>query len=514
MAAAPGRRTDDAVVRYLGAWKREADRAFDLESPAYQNVVFFHSFVRRVFFPGQDTLLRLYRLSIPGDGRLFYHAEDMDGVSAEVRVESIALILFANGIGILCLGVEAFGISVERALWINEMMRKVYPSSGRQVRECRAPVRTALILERDGERTTVSEHDYREGGLMNLLPPLAKTITSLLYFLDYVREDYEPVLDERMVVYSYLCLDPEGLPADYSRSEEYQVLLSHFLYVDRAGPDFRYDPQFIQEAMKAQLYTRWAHLGTYYGFTSYSGIAISLGSGEFADRGPREGLLIYRMFETRYYITALVALFYRATLLDFSERVALVSKRLYQDQWSGRFPLENIQFTDRVRAEFLLFKAHWYFDELTNKDEEYDHFRLQCLQYRTEAMRHNIERELEALNDSLHNAYQFRAAEAVNRLAIISTMLGCGAVVTGFYGMNFGHWFEFLLEPTAGKEWIHWAAIIFALVVAVGSLWIGVWMIIGNWDDYRSSLLPRRIREGWSAAERMRKNSGVGRRGR
>ena len=424
-----------------------------------------------------------------------------------MEVESIKLLLFANGIGILSLGVEAFGITVERALWINEMMRKVYASSGRQVREGRAPCRAALVSNQAGDRITIAEHDYSQGALVNLLPPLAKTVTSLLYFLDYEGEDYEPVLDERMVVYSYLCLDRDALSAGYSTSDEYQVLISRFLYVDRAGGDFRYDPQFTKEAMRSQLYTRWSHLGTYYGFTPYSSVAITIGSGGCNADGPREGLLIHRMFESRYYIMAMISLFYRASLLDYSERVALVSKRLYLDHWYGRLHQENIQLIGRLHAEFLHFNTHWYFDEPTNKDEECDHFRMQCLQYRTELMRQDIQRELDALNDSLRNYHQFRATEAVNRLAMISMILGCGAVVTGFFGMNFGHMFDFLLQPKPGSEWVYWVAISFPSIVAFGALTFGTWTIIANWSDYQNSLIPRRIPAGWTPAARLRKTS-------
>ena len=53
-------------------------------------------------------------------------------------------------------------------------------------------------------------------------------------------------------------------------------------------------------------------------------------------------------------------------------------------------------------------------------------------------MKAEIEEEIEKLNASLHNYYQFRNTEAVNRLAMLSLMLGAGAVVTGFFGMNFG----------------------------------------------------------------------------
>jgi len=34
----------------LGGWKRASHDRFDLDSPSYQDMVFFHPFVRRVFF--------------------------------------------------------------------------------------------------------------------------------------------------------------------------------------------------------------------------------------------------------------------------------------------------------------------------------------------------------------------------------------------------------------------------------------------------------------------------------
>ena len=61
-------RADSAIVKRLGGWKRAAYTRFDMESPAYQDMVFFHPFVRRVFFdtagPGGESLLRGYCLPV------------------------------------------------------------------------------------------------------------------------------------------------------------------------------------------------------------------------------------------------------------------------------------------------------------------------------------------------------------------------------------------------------------------------------------------------------------------
>src|SRR5262249_668488 len=108
------------------------------------------------------------------------------------------------------------------------------------------------------------------------------------------------------------------------------------------------------------------------------------------------------------------------------------------DQMDGNLSVENIDLANDLRAEFLHFANYWFFDELANKDEEIDHFLLQCKEYRTDVMKVEIEEEVEKLNASLQNYLQYRNTEALNRLAMLSLMFGAGAIITGFFGMNFG----------------------------------------------------------------------------
>jgi hypothetical protein len=209
-----------------------------------------------------------------------------------------------------------------------------------------------------------------------------------------------------------------------------------------------------------------------------------------------EGFLIHRMFDSRYYLMALVALFYRATLIDFTERSALVSKRLFMDQEDGRLSAENIRLASDVRAEFLHFSNYWYFDELANKDEEIEHFTLQCRQFRIEPLKREIEEEIEKLNASLHDYSAFRNTEAVNRLAMLSLIVGAGAVLTGFFGMNFGRTFSRLFfEPDSGSLFIHYSAVISVALLALGALAFGLYVVASNWSDYREILIPQRWKQ-------------------
>jgi hypothetical protein len=471
-------------------WRRTPYTKFDMESPAYQDMVFFHPFVRRIFFDtagpsgGKEALLRCYTIPTVEGRTVWLQAEDSKGRQAKVEVTDLRLFLFANAIGILSIGVEAVHLPVSEALWINEAIRKVYPSSGRQVREGRSPNRLVLSTEQGGESRVIAQERFESGAMIGFQPPLSKTITSLVYFADYENQEFEPVLDERMIVYSYLALDGGSLPADYQDSEDYRVLLSRLLYVDQDGETYRYQPEFLRGRMDRQFYQRWAHQGTYYGFTSYSNITATIGTFDCDDHALLEGFLIHRMFERRYYLMALVALFYRATLLDFSERTALISKRLYLDQEDGRIKPDNVHRANELRAQFLYFTNYWHFKELANKDEEQEHFELQCREYRVEATKKEIENEVESLNALLQSHYQFRNTEAVNRLAMLSLILGAGAVLTGFFGMNFGgHFAGLFFEPSGAFPLTHYLAIASVVTLSIGALGFGIYVGACSWAE-------------------------------
>jgi Mg2+ and Co2+ transporter CorA len=146
-------------------------------------------------------------------------------------------------------------------------------------------------------------------------------------------------------------------------------------------------------------------------------------------------------------------------------------------------------------AEFQHFSNYWYFSELANKDEEIEHFQFQCDALRLEPVKHEVEQEIEKLSQSLERFYQFRSAEAVNRLAMMSMILGGGAMVTGFFGMNFGREFEKLFFNPEGNTWAHKAAIAAVSSLTIGSLLFGIYMVVANWADYKIILLPARWRK-------------------
>lgn len=464
-------------------------------------MVFFHPFVRRIFFDvndGQESLdrealMRCYVIPLDPSQKVELHAEDANGRRASLRITDLRLFLFANATGILSVGAEARDLPARDALWINEQMRKIYPTSGRQLREGRAPNRYWLTVGGDGDEHTIVEDRYEGSRMQGFQPPLSRIVRALLYFIDYDQYDYEQLLDERMIVYSYAAVDPASVPPDFAGSEACQHLLSRFLYVDHYGEGYRYDEAFVREEMRHKVYRRWAHEGTFYGFTSYSNVTLTLGEVDRGEHRIAEGCLIHRMFESRYYLMSIIALFYRAALLDFEQKTALVSRRLYRDQEFGRITRDNLEIADALRAEFLHFSNYWYFAELANKDEEIEHFAMMCGAYRVGQMKGHVEQQIEKLNASLHEYHASRSTEAVNRLAVVSIIFGFGALVTGFFGMNFGGEFSRLFfEPEADLAWVHWLSLSAVTLMAIGALAFAIYLVVTNPVDYRDILIPGR----------------------
>jgi hypothetical protein len=202
-------------------------------------------------------------------------------------------------------------------------------------------------------------------------------------------------------------------------------------------------------------------------------------------------MAVVRTFHTRYYLMAVVALFYRAVLLDFSERAALASRRLMQDQQSGRLTLPSITMVNDMRTEFLNFNNYWHFDDLSTKQFDNDVFRRVCCEYGIAEMKDVLASELRHMAEFVNNFYQLRTTEAVNRLAILSLIFGGGAVLTGFFGMNFEREFGRIFFAGEGAaSFAHYFMVALVCTLVFGSLTLGIFVVLRNWRDYLAFLRP------------------------
>ena len=373
------------------------------------------------------------------------------------------------------------------ALWINRRLRKLYPPDAESIQQGRTPNYIALRRESASGLETVAEERFEHVAMVGFYPPLPNTIKSLLYFADYSLEEYEPIGDENMIVYSYGQLEARGDPTP-SPDET----IDEFLFLrHKHGDPVRYESSGNMAL---------------FGFTAHSCSVLQLGreivcnwvSGtSFDGRGAVSSLEsnpdLSKAFHAHYYIMMIIALFYRAVLLDFNERSALVSRRLLRDQQLRRLTPLSIDMVNDLRTEFLNFSSYWHFDDLSSKQAGNDFFRRLCAEYGVARMKECLSTELQHMGEFVYNYYQLRNTDAVNRLAMLSLIFGGGAVLTGFFGMNFGRDFsKVIFEGEEGGYFVHWSLVILVCAFILGSLLLGMFVVFRNWRDYLTILNPPR----------------------
>lgn len=509
IAGHSGRSASPAIVG-LGPWKRSSYSKFDFDSPAYSDLLFFHSIIRHVFFDttigrhsdDQENQLRCYTIDLSAPGRLWFEGSDALGGGARTEVTDLRLYLSAQGIGILSVGVSTGAMDASHALWVNRRLRKLYPVDAESVQQGRTPNWLALRLERGSQVETICEERFEHPEMVGFYPPLPNTIKSLLYFADYSQEEYEPVLDENMLVYSYGELDTSSV-SEREMGTAFESTLEDFLYLGHKHA----------EATK-HLFGGATVL---FGFTAHSCSILQLGSAPAEKQDAREhvyapaaalaqdDLEVVKTFHTRYYLMTVVALFYRAVLLDFHERGALVSRRLLQDQESGRLTLPSVTMVNELRTEFLNFSGYWHFDDVSCKQTDNDLFRRLCAEYKIGDMKSILGDELRHMAEFVYNFYQMRNTEAVNRLAMLSLIFGGGAVLTGFFGMNFGREFgRFFFEGESGGGFGHYFMVILVCSFVFASLALGSFVVLRSWREYLAILNPPKKNSSSSSLKRDR----------
>lgn len=133
---------------------------------------------------------------------------------------------------------------------------------------------------------------------------------------------------------------------------------------------------------------------------------------------------VSKAFHTRYYLMMIIALLYRAVLLDFSERGTLVSRRLLEDQQRGRLTLSTITMVNDLRLEFLNCSSHWHFDNLSCKQTDNDLFRRLCSEYKISDMKRVIDDELTHMGDFACTFYQLKVRTMLPPITGLLFMLG------------------------------------------------------------------------------------------
>jgi hypothetical protein len=475
---------DGAVERKisgLGQWQEQvfdlwqSDRDDDLKKQN-QALIYFHKYLREIAFniKGKKSgFLSYYSLRDKGKEVFSKHDREkviyVNGAVTGFYLFHAALYMFKDSkIGILSLGVKNDGCSLKEALEFSMCFRVLYLSDSAQISDWRerkdARIYESIKIENTPLRNKFTNKEHFVIDRETYLPHKITFIVDYLLPFHY-RDEFIPLLDDRMVLHTLICLN-NGLKSDYgfenahseigekqAAREAYRQLFSRILFVDKWGEGYAYDHEFMSEFIKKHLYIRWQHYGTLHGFCHYADAVVQFG----------DYPLIINNFSTVYYMMSILALYYRCALIDFADRSSEVTKTLIADtRWRDK---ENQ--VKELRKDFLRFSNVWYFRELTNQDQGIEMFDMHRKAYELDELYGGVKEEIERLNEFVEMEESKKETKAVNWLSFLGIPLAILAVVTGFFGMNFEGIFHTCIQDYPVLSFLSAIVISFAVMFIV-----------------------------------------------
>lgn len=448
------------------------------ESPIYQyekyydEYVYFHPFTRDILFDQSNidyekSMVYLYfkkskelklKVTYKEKGNKGFHE-----IEKFYPINSIQLHLFDLNVGILTIQIQtAKTLKFREILQFNELVRRIAPSWQGQKDIGHLPQKVEFI-DLNGHTIVESVEDFNEQEMIqrprdgvvyvskliqHLMSPLKNDKKADLSKTDQTELRYQTALDERMVVYSYVCFDDKVQASEIILSDDDFLA---FVLVDREPGGSFSNKSMTKKYLKQYKYNRWEDLGTRYGFSRYSGVVLGkddpwIEDGKeihfFRDK-------IFKDFKTIYYQIALILYFHRAALLKFSHESSLCSEILSRSQ-------NNIKQVNDLRKDFLVFTNKFWFTEITNQDQGIEMFDQWEGILRNKELFDEVAYELKEINEFIEREQDKNSADEMHQLekrvgtlTIITIIFLPIMLLTSILGMNplvdISKWWIFIL---------------------------------------------------------------------
>lgn len=219
-----------------------------------------------------------------------------------------------------------------------------------------------------------------------------------------------------------------------------------------------------------RTYRRWAHCGTLQGFNYHGGAMLT---------GPVPEPPTWRHFGGMYFDQALLLLYLRVTLFQFSYQLSDLSARARacNDDHDAMEHLANA--FEEVRFDFALFTNLYQFPLLSNQQQGIEIYTLCRSQMDVRELFQEVENEVKATHEFLALRAQHEMGRTSARLTVVATVgLGIGLALSLFSA-------DYILKPLFGDPLGKGTEVVLVLVIFVLSM-LGVLLLV-----HRSTRLQR-----------------------
>jgi hypothetical protein len=392
-AVSPAEVANDFLKDDGKVWEEKPFKVSD--ALEYNEWHYFYPFVRSMLFHGEQDKKEGIRYLRRKDYDELHGAEllvqfygsDEQIHSVKTDVNSVDLHLFDNQIGLLSITTECGNTrcSMEDFLRYNDTARRVYPpflpknsenipdalgKTDAAQKKHLLPYTIALLTP---DRAPIEERfpDLQLSSQRLYLSRIIRELLSPMKFNDKTTEStgkymYDSFTDDRMFIVSYYRNDALGNSLskyccgeyEYEHSDEWYSMI----FVD--GSPTIANNRMKRELIRAHTYDRWADYGTLYGMSRYSFVALCRNTDEKTTDFPRRVLPVH--MKTMYYQMALIVLFQRAMLINFSQRIKDLTKYFKQGEKLNPNLREK---ADLLHGNFIKFTNEYWFTEVTPQEQ-------------------------------------------------------------------------------------------------------------------------------------------------
>ena len=333
-----------------------------------------------------------------------------------LKASNVRLKLFNTGIGILILELcNDLYRSFKSVKDINELGRHIsLPYIALESKN----IASAQILIWDFLHSDEKEYNFGE---KNECFPNEKSPKEKTYMADFLKNiilkkehrshhDFKPSLDDRM--FTCCLIQDDVLAREYSRDytaqkdddaqfEKLSKCLYEYIYIDKDDSCTAATFSFRKNILNNSLYHRWTEIGTIYGASHTSFVAIT-GEGEFLDT------IITWPFLTQYVEIAILVLVQRASILRF------------QKQIQSNMDNKKIQ---KLQSKYIDYRNQLHFFEVSSQEQGIELYELIRKQL-------YIKKEMESLEKNLEILYEKNNVDYGNKFNLFGLFIGCIAILS------------------------------------------------------------------------------------
>jgi len=450
----------------------------------YNEFVYFYPYVRDMIFnlEKKEQGFRYLKWDKGDyDYRLWawpYGVDQSDFKDAILYIDliDIHLHLYDFGVGILIFEIKSEsnsqGYSLEQFIRLLNLCRRLYPpfvkddeklsnlndsESVSSIFTGECPVSIDITTVENIPRV-ITSHNFMSVNQWNPdgSPALSRIITSFLdietkhfSFLSG-KKAYWSIVDDRMFVHSFY-----RLPQDMTQNKVFIDKLKKFfrrrggnalpksspaldcwykmIFIDVNDPTCQ-NPVLKEDILKDASYTRWTEYGTFYGFSRFSSVTLTMiKSSKKALKSQKKDFsdTLFAHFSTMYYQIAVMLFFYRGALLAFSKRSADIAKDFQYFKKN-----KQMKRLTQLRSEFLLFRNRYWFKEVTAQDQGIEMFNQWSRQLNNFYLMEDIQSEIDALYSFANYQNELKENRSLSRISFLGFVLLPITIVVGFWGMN------------------------------------------------------------------------------